>query len=170
MAKNCIKIDSKALEKQLKDALKRNPQVTAKTVKNIALDLAGRSAQLAPIESGDLRNNCNADINGITIYENQTVAGNAPPSLKAVAEVGYSLPYALRQHEDLTLNHSKTNGSIRNNTIRFQTTNGQIHEYKGASTVNRVAGGQAKFLEKPFLDNEQKYIDALKSIPDKVIK
>ncbi len=170
MAKNCIKIDSKALEKQLKDALKRNPEVTAKTVKSIALDIAGRSAQLAPIESGDLRNNCNADINGVTIYENQTATGNAPPSLKAVAEVGYSLPYALRQHEDLTLNHSKTNGSIKTNTIRFQTKNGQTFEYTGTSSVNRVAGGQAKFLEKPFLDNEQKYIDALKSIPDKVIK
>ncbi|MGN0677619.1 MAG: hypothetical protein ACI4K5_07715, partial [Ruminococcus sp.] len=88
----------------------------------------------------------------------------------AVAEVGYSLPYALRQHEDLTLNHSKTNGSIRNSTIRFQTKNGQVHTFQGSSSINRVAGGQAKFLEKPFLDNEQKYIDALKSIPDKVIK
>jgi len=170
MAKNSINIDSKALEKQLKNALKRNPKVTAKTVKDIALDLAGRSAQLAPVESGDLRSNCNADVNGITVFENQTATGNAPPSLKAVAEVGYSLPYALRQHEDLTLNHSRTNGSIKNNTIRFQTKNGQVHQYTGTSSVNRVSGGQAKFLEKPFLDNEQKYIDMLKSIPDKVIK
>ncbi len=170
MAKNNIRIDSRPLEKQLRNALKRNPKVTAKTVKNIALDLAGRSAQLAPIESGDLRNNCNADVNGITVFENQTAVGSVPPSLKAVAEVGYSLPYALRQHEDLTLNHSRTNGSIRNHIIRFQTKNGQVRQYTGTSSVNRVSGGEAKFLEKPFLDNEQKYIDMLKSIPDKVIK
>lgn len=170
MAKNTIKLNSKALQKQLKDALKRNPKETVKAVKNIALDLAGRSAQIAPIESGDLRNNCNADINGVTVFENQTVTGDAFPSLKVVAKVGYSLPYALRQHEDLILNHSKTNGSIVNNTIRFQTKNGQTFEYRGTSSVNRVAGGQAKFLEKPFLDNKRKYINILKSIPDEVMK
>ncbi|MDE5946337.1 MAG: hypothetical protein K2G63_03375 [Oscillospiraceae bacterium] len=139
MARNNIKIDSKALEKQLQDSIKRNPKVTANKIKAIALDLAERSALLAPVKTGDLRNNCNADINGVTIFENQTaISVNILPTLKAVAEVGYSLPYALRQHEELTFNHPK--------------------------------GGQAKFLEKPFNDNEQKYIDILKSIPDEVIK
>ena len=60
------------------------------------------------------------------------------PSLKLSAEIGYSLPYALRQHEELGYNHPK--------------------------------GGQAKFLEQPFAENEQKYIDMLKSIPDEALR
>lgn len=31
-------------------------------------------------------------------------------------------------------------------------------------------GGQAKFLEQPFSENEQKYIDMLKSIPDEALR
>ena len=88
MAKFKIELDSKALDKQLANALKRNPKVTANTIKAIALDLQGKSAKLAPVDTGDLRNNCNADLSKAN--------GN-----KASATVGYSLPYALRQHEEL---------------------------------------------------------------------
>lgn len=125
MAKFKIELDSKALDKQLANALKRNPKVTAKTIKAIALDLQGKSAKLAPVDTGDLRNNCNADLSKAN-------------GSKASATVGYSLPYALRQHEELGYNHPK--------------------------------GGQAKFLEQPFLENEKKYIDKIKAIPDEVLK
>jgi len=125
MVKFKIELDSKALDKQLANALKRNPKVTANTVKAIALDLQGKSAKLAPVDTGDLRNNCNADLSKVN-------------GSKASATVGYSLPYALRQHEELGYNHPK--------------------------------GGQAKFLEQPFLENEKKYIDKIKNIPDEVLK
>jgi len=125
MAKFAVKLDSKELDRQLANALKRNPKVTANTVKAIALDLQGKSAKLAPVDTGDLRNNCNADLS--------KAKGNNPS-----ATVGYSLPYALRQHEELDYNHPK--------------------------------GGQAKFLEQPFLENKQKYIDKIKNIPDEVLK
>lgn len=120
-----IDLDSKALDKQLANALKRNPALTSKKVKAIALDLQGKSAKLAPVDIGDLRNNCNADLSKAT--------GD-----KARATVGYSLPYALRQHEELSYNHPK--------------------------------GGQAKFLEQPFRENEKRYIELIKSIPDEVLK
>lgn len=171
MAKNSIRIDSKALEKQLAEAIKRNPKVTAQKVKSIILDLAGRSSSIAPVESGDLRNNCVAKINNTVLYENQMPNGKEPsPSVKVSGSVGYSLPYALRQHEDLSLSHSKTNGKNVNHTIRFKTDDGNVHEFQGTSSVNRVAGGQAKFLEQPFLDKEKDYIDLLKTIPDEVLK
>lgn len=120
-----FELDSKALDKQLTNALKRNPKITANTVKAIALDLQGKSAKLAPVDTGDLRNNCNADL--------RKASGN-----NASATVGYSLPYALRQHEELGYNHPK--------------------------------GGQAKFLEQPFLESEKKYIDKIKAIPKEVLK
>lgn len=106
---------------------------------DIALDLASRSCRKAPVDMGDLRNNCSAVINSTKTFENQTATGAMPqPALKIIAEVGYSLPYALRQHEDMSYNHPK--------------------------------GGQAKYLEQPFEENEQKYIKKLASIPDEVLK
>lgn len=136
--RNPIEIDSRELDRQLKKAIRRNPELAAKKVTAIALDLAGRSARLAPVDTGDLRNNCSAEINGSTVFTNKSKCGEAVPALKLSAEIGYSLPYALRQHEELGYKHPK--------------------------------GGQAKFLEQPFSENEQKYIDMLKSIPDEALR
>lgn len=171
MARNHVEINSTALTRQLQRAMRRNPTVTTKTVRDIALDLAGRSARRAPVESGDLRNNCVAKINNAVLYENQAPTGKEPlPSVKVSGTVGYSLPYALRQHEDMSLPHRKTNGKIVNHTIRFKTDDGKIHKYQGASSVNKVAGGEAKFLENPYLENEERYIRKLKAIPEEVFE
>lgn len=95
------------LKKALAEAEKRNPKVTAQKVTAIALDLAGRSAQQAPVDTGDLRNNCTAVLNNSEIFKEQRVTGNSEPAEKVEATVGYSLPYALRQHEELDYNHPK---------------------------------------------------------------
>lgn len=92
----------------LAEAEKRNPTVTAQKVTAIALDLASRSARQAPVDTGDLRNNCTAVLNGAAVFREQhAVSGSVTPSAKAEAVVGYSLPYALRQHEELGYNHPK---------------------------------------------------------------
>lgn len=134
---NNVVIDSRELDRQLKNAIRRNPRVTAQKVTAIALDLAGRSARLAPVDTGDLRNNCHAEVNGSAVFRNLTPCGTAAQALKAEAKIGYSLPYALRQHEELTYNHPK--------------------------------GGQAKYLEQPFLERKQDYIDMLASIPEEAL-
>ena len=126
-----------SLKKALAEAEKRNPEVTTQKVTAIALDLAGRSAQQAPVDTGDLRNNCTAALNNSEIFKEQRVTGSSGPAEKVEATVGYSLPYALRQHEELNYNHPK--------------------------------GGKAKFLEEPFLEKEQDYINLLESIPSEVI-
>ena len=48
--RNPIEIDSRELDRQLKKAIRRNPELAAKKVTAIALDLAGRSARLAPVD------------------------------------------------------------------------------------------------------------------------
>lgn len=96
------------LQKALAAAEKRNPQVTAKKVTAIALDLASRSAQQAPVDTGDLRNNCKAVINGAEVYHQQQPSdAGVIPAEKVEATVGYSLPYALRQHEELDYIHPR---------------------------------------------------------------
>lgn len=149
-----VELDDGGLGKQLKAALKRNPEATGRTITAIALDLAGESASRAPIESGDLRNNCHAEINGTTVFENQVPALGGISTLAPIATIGYSLPYALRQHEELDYRHDRTDGYRRDN----------------GSTVNLVAGGEAKFLEKPFEERKQTYIDTIMKIPDEVLK
>lgn len=56
---------------------------------DIGMDLLGKSKVLAPIDTGDLRGT------GFTQLEDKTVV------------IGFTTPYALKQHEDLTCNHPK---------------------------------------------------------------
>ena len=157
MAKSSFKItlESKALNKQIDLAIKRNPKETTRAVRECLLDLASESARRAPIEAGDLRNDAKAVLNGATVFEKQSAAaGIVPASLKAFGEVGYSLPYALRQHEELVYRHDRTDGYRR----------------PDGTTVNMVAGGEAKFLEKPFEERKARYIRHIERIPEELIK
>ncbi len=130
------------------------PKETRKAVRAILLDLAGKSARQAPIETGDLRNDCTARLNGATIFSRQAaVLSGGLPAVSLYGEVFYTLPYARRQHEDLTLNHTRTDGHLRSN----------------GQSVNMVAGGNAKFLEKPYNQNLPKYTARLNKIIDKAL-
>ena len=95
------------LSEAIRRAEKKAPAATAKKVTAIALDLSGRSARLSPVDTGDLRNNCTAQVNGTTVFEKQRPAASPFPASRAEAVVGYSLPYALRQHEELGYRHPK---------------------------------------------------------------
>lgn len=57
-------------------------------------DLKGKSQDEAPVDIGDLKGNCN-------------VSGPDESSEGINVKVGYSLPYALRQHEHPEYNHPK---------------------------------------------------------------
>lgn len=59
-----------------------------------AADLQGKSAEQAPIDSGDLRRNCSVS----PLQENTE---------GIYVTVGYDLPYARRQHEGLHFKHPK---------------------------------------------------------------
>ena len=60
-------------------------------VKKCLLDLQSESAKEAPIDTGDLRGNCTA---------------NLPEGVELSGTVGYNLPYALKQHEGLFYRHT----------------------------------------------------------------
>ncbi|TCS80376.1 HK97 gp10 family phage protein [Tepidibacillus fermentans] len=62
-----------------------------------AADLQRKSAEQAPIDTGDLRANCSVSP--------LKVNGN-----KLEVRVGYDLPYAIVQHERLDFNHPKGGG------------------------------------------------------------
>lgn len=83
---------------------------------DIALDLASKCSEAAPIDLGDLRGD-------IANPQRNKDGGNIG------WDIGSSLPYTRRQHEHTEYNHPK--------------------------------GGGAKFLEKPFRANVNKYINAI---------
>ena len=154
-----ISLDDKNLNRQIQEAIKSNPEETTRAIKDCMLTLAAESAQRAPIESGDLRNDCKAVLNGSTIFKEQNrTGGRAIASTKVLGTVGYSLPYALRQHEELNYSHERTDG----HKILTGTNAGK--------SVNMVAGGEAKFLEKPFNELLPRFIARIKQIPKKVVK
>lgn len=128
-----IVLEDKALNAQLTKALAASPVAATKALMDCVLDLSAESARRAPIETGDLRNNCHGQVQGQTVYQNQQpAAANPLPGQIVEGSVGYSLPYARRQHEDLSLRHS-----------------GPEH--------GKVDGGEAKYLERPFDEKKQLY-------------
>lgn len=109
------------------------------------LDLKGRSQDQAPIESGDLKGNASVAANTGVLSAPEIGEAVSRPLENGAVRVGYTLPYAFKQHEDLSLKHNRTDGY-------------RIQSGKNAGrTVNMIAGGKAKFLEDPFNENVEKY-------------
>jgi hypothetical protein len=124
---------------------------------NAALHLKGESQKEAPIESGDLKGNCSIVTNTANISAAEKGTSLSNPFQDGKIKVGYTLPYAIKQHEDLTLRHDKTDGRwIKDEFGNFQ-------------SINMVAGGKAKFLEDPFNRNIQKMQDYVANAVKKVI-
>lgn len=102
--------------KELQALMAKMPDKTNSAVKkelnDICADLQGKAQRLAPVDTGDLR--------GSAFFEVEGLDGT----------VGFTEPYALRQHEAVEFSHPK--------------------------------GGQAKYLEEPYKENSDKYVDALK--------
>lgn len=85
------------------DLIWRGPEISALIKRQIqvnllkcGMDLVSESVKEAPKDSGDLRGNCTADESNLDKLE---------------ITVGYSLPYARIQHEDLSFRH--TNGKAK---------------------------------------------------------
>jgi len=97
---------------RMNEALNRIEGASVDSLRECSWDLLGRSVELAPIDTSDLRGS------GKVTFEED---GN-----KTVALVSFNTPYAVRQHEELTYRHPN--------------------------------GGQAKYLEQPFQQNAERYV------------
>ncbi|AVX31804.1 Bacteriophage HK97-gp10, putative tail-component [Carboxydocella thermautotrophica] len=73
---------------------KKVDRKTEEALRICAADLQRKSAEQAPVDTGDLRANCN--VSKLTKRKG-----------KASIRVGYNLPYAIVQHESLHFNHPK---------------------------------------------------------------
>lgn len=130
-------------------------ETVVQAVAECALDCLDRSVQRAPVESGDLRSSGYAKLNGSMYAQGygdhsaaagMSVVGTVPDGHSIDAEVGYSQKYARRQHDDLSMRHDRTDGYVRSD----------------GSTVNMIAGGEAKYLESVVVENADKWGEHIK--------
>ena len=77
------------LQKVLKKMPKQAESAVKKELKKIGQDLKGKSQRLAPVDTGDLRGSA---------YSVQAGMG---------LEVGFTEPYAIKQHEEVGYRHPK---------------------------------------------------------------
>lgn len=102
---------------KLNTALKMIPDKTAKAIekelKTVALDLQGKAQMLAPVMTGDLRGSAFAVVGKVMAAEPladsdpKSIRGDIPKAENLEAIVGFSEPYALRQHEETGYRHPK---------------------------------------------------------------
>lgn len=139
----------RGIEKQLNFVVDDASEAATKAFTDVALDCLGRSIPRAPIESGDLRSSAFAKFNGVPFARGSKgeqgggssaceQIGTPAPAKSFTVTVGYGSIYALRQHEDLSYRHDRTDGYRR----------------ADGTTVNMVAGGQAKYLESVVLERK----------------
>lgn len=90
------------------EALKKNisEEIDNKII-GAALDLKQRSSEQAPIDTGDLRGNCSVVNDRYVISRAEEGEDIEKPDTALVVRIGYSLPYALIQHEDLQFHHPR---------------------------------------------------------------
>lgn len=78
-----------ALGKILQSIPEKAKDAAHSELKKIALDLMGKAQQLAPVDTGDLRGSAFNEVDGLE------------------AVVGFTEPYATRQHEEMEWEHPK---------------------------------------------------------------
>ena len=109
------KVTIKGMEellKKMKEMPKEVEEAADKALRKAALDLQGKAQQLAPKDIGDLRGSAFTIVGNDNISKNTTEDKNpksprleAPTADKLNAVIGFSEPYALRQHEHLEYEH-----------------------------------------------------------------
>jgi len=82
-------------------------EAAAEAIKESLVDLKDESTQQAPVDTGDLRGNCSVTFEDEVLFPASEGEDLRPQGKELTGDVGYSLPYALRQHEDMSLKHPK---------------------------------------------------------------
>jgi len=86
---------------------------TTEGIQDVALDLLRRSVKLAPVDTGDLRGSGSVDFGNRTIAEGTEDGGIQEKSRiqqpidNPMATIGFGVPYAARQHEELEYDHPR---------------------------------------------------------------
>lgn len=127
------------------DVLEKKLINTSKqSIEKMGVKLLEKSMNVAPVDTGDLRESGYVKSNGKTIAKGskkgsvESMGSSSDNNDNIVVDVGYNTPYALRQHEEFP--------------------------------VKRTEGTTWKYLENPFKENLGEFISDLENDVKKVIK
>jgi hypothetical protein len=92
--------------------LEKMKEVSIEGLEEVGLDLLGKAVRQAPVDTGDLRGSGSVSFGGNVIAQGTkeggvVATGKAGRSAKPEVTVGFSVPYAHRQHEDLEYHHPR---------------------------------------------------------------
>ena len=145
------------ITKKLNKAVAHLKRTSSQGLKNAARYIADEAVKRAPIESSDLKNSVYVNLDGKRVASGQAgiagISANVSGNPK-IAEIGFASQYAVKQHEDLSLRHDRTDG-YRVPEINMRT--GKPNKHAG-KTVNYIPGGQAKFLESVLVEDQDKIL------------
>lgn len=118
----------KRLTHNLKKLEKVSDRIARKTLNEFGLDVIEESNKIVPFDTGELE----------SAIINEPVRGISSRHFKKT--IGYDTPYAIIQHEDLSMKHPGPN----------------------SKSPARGAMGQPKFLERPLRKHAMNLLDILK--------
>ena len=148
-----------AVTKNLQAAINGLKHKSSRGLADAALFIAGEAQRRAPVESGDLRGSVRVSFDG-DICAQGTIDGKdvemiAPlDGTETEAKISFSGPYAAKQHEDMSLRHDKSDGY---RIPEYNKRTGKKNKHAGQS-YNRVAGGQAKYLESVLVEEQDRIL------------
>lgn len=146
------------ITKKINRAVANMKSTSSRGLASAAVFVANKAVQRAPIEDGDLRNSVYIDLDGKRVAKGKddiTAAINsAIGSDVRIADVGFASKYAFKQHEDLSLRHDRTDGY---RVPEFNQRTGKPNKTAGKS-INRIPGGQAKFLESVLVEEQDRIL------------
>lgn len=98
--------------KKLNEIIKELPEECAKAFTDVILNMTSDAVQDAPVDLGDLRGSGFAEINRTKVAKGNsdgtiTIQSKANFKNKFEGIIGFTEPYALRQHEELEYQHPK---------------------------------------------------------------
>jgi hypothetical protein len=138
----------KRLEAQFNKKLAQIQGATKEAFTDIILDLTGKAILLAPVDTGDLRGSGKGTINQVEVIHGEPREKNKAGTV----EIGGTVPPAERYE----------------GTVSFGTP--YAHYQHEGLEFNHPQGGQAKYLEQPFVENMEKYINHLRDSVKKEVK
>lgn len=136
------------IEESLQNAVAEMETASRDGVIEAALFIATEAQKRAPVESGELKSSVHVDLNGERYAlgnrkGDKVIAYGRVPSTVTEATIGFSAPHAAAQHEHTEFDHTRTDG--------YKILTGK----NAGKSVNRVAGGQAKYLESVLVENKE---------------
>lgn len=147
-----------AVTEKINSEIAKLKHKSSKGLASAAVFVANEAVKRAPIESGELKNSVYIDLDGKRAANGEKGILNANIGTnERMAAIGFCCRYAVKQHEDLSLNHNRDPLTEGYTVPKFNVRTGKENITAG-KTYNMQPGGQAKFLESVLVEEQDRIL------------